>query len=268
MLDTILAPLKNLYIYRNLIFQLIRRDVLSRYQGSYLGIAWSLCLPLLTLAVYALVFGVILRPRWPNVSDPLQFTLILFTGLLAFNFFSECVSRAPLLIISNSNYVKKVVFPIDVLVWVPIGSATFHLFLGLFPWLFLVALSGGKISYLSLLLPIVFLPLMLFTVGLSWFLSALGVFIRDVGQIIGVGVQLLLYLGPVIYPRDILPERFQWLMYLNPVTVPVEQFRNILNFGLLPDFLALAVYTFAAFLVAFLGRLFFEKTRHGFADVI
>lgn len=263
-----LAPLKNLYLYRNLIFQLIRRDVLSRYQGSFLGIAWSLCLPLLTLAVYALVFGVILSPRWPNISDPMQFTLILFTGLLAFNFFSECVSRAPFLIISNSNYVKKVIFPIDVLVWVPIGSATFQLCLGLIPWTLLVFLFGGKISYLSVLLPLVFLPLMVLTVGVSWFLSALGVFIRDVGQVVGVGVQLLLYLGPIIYPREVLPERFQWLMYLNPVTVPVEQFRNILNFGLVPDFLALSVYTLVAFLVAYLGRLFFEKTRHGFADVI
>ena len=263
-----LAPLKNLYIYRNLIFQLIRRDVLSRYQGSFLGIAWSLCLPLLTLAVYALVFGVILSPRWPNVSDPMQFTLILFTGLLAFNFFSECVSRAPFLIISNSNYVKKVIFPIDVLVWVPIGSAIFHLCLGLIPWALLVFLFGGEISYLVVLLPLVFLPLMLLTVGVSWFLSALGVFIRDVGQVVGVGVQLLLYLGPIIYPREVLPERFQWLMYLNPVTVPVEQFRNILNFGLAPDLWALSVYTLVAFLVAYLGRLFFEKTRHGFADVI
>lgn len=264
----ILAPLKNLYIYRNLIFQLIRRDVLSRYQGSFLGIAWSFCLPLLTLAVYALVFGVILSPRWPNVSDPMQFTLILFTGLLAFNFFSECVSRAPFLIISNSNYVKKVIFPIDVLVWVPIGSATFHLCLGLIAWTFLVFLFGGEISYLFALLPLVFLPFMVLTVGVSWFLSALGVFIRDVGQVVGVGVQLLLYLGPIIYPIEVLPERFQWLMYLNPVTVPVEQLRNILNFGLVPDFSALLVYTLVAFLVAYLGRLFFEKTRHGFADVI
>lgn len=136
------------------------------------------------------------------------------------------------------------------------------------PWTLLVFLFGGEISYLFVLLPIVFLPLMVLTVGVSWFLSALGVFIRDVGQVVGVGVQLLLYLGPIIYPREVLPERFQWLMYLNPVTVPVEQFRNILNFGLAPDFVALSVYTLIAFLVAYLGRLFFEKTRHGFADVI
>lgn len=264
----ILAPLKNLYVYRNLVLQLVRRDVLSRYQGSFLGIAWSLCIPLLTLAVYSLVFGVILRPRWPNVSDPMQFTLILFTGLLAFNFFSECVSRAPFLIISNSNYVKKVIFPIDVLVWVPIGCAVFHLCLGLVPWVLLVFLSSGEVSNLFFLLPLVFFPLMLMTVGLSWFLSALGVFIRDIGQIVGVSVQLLLYLGPVIYPREVLPERFQWLMYLNPITVPIEQFRNILNFGLVPDFVALSVYTLIALLVAYSGRLFFEKTRHGFADVI
>lgn len=268
MINAIIFPLKNLYIYRNLVFQLIKRDILSRYRGSFLGGAWSLCLPLLTLVVYALVFGVILKPRWPNISDPLQFTLILYTGLLVFNFFSDCISRSPFLIVSNPSFVKKVMFPVDVLVWVSIGSSAFNLLIGLLPWFLLVFLFGGKISYLIVLLPLVILPLVLLTVGLSWFLSATGVFVRDVGQIISVTVQLLLYLGPVIYPRAILPERFQWLMYLNPVTVPVEQFRNILNFKIFPDFMALLIYTLIAFLVAFLGRLFFEKTRHGFADVI
>lgn len=262
------GPVLDIHRYRNLLYQLIKRDISSRYQGTLIGIAWSLVLPLLTLGVYAIVFGLILQPRWPNVSDPSMFTLLLFSGLLVFNFFSECASRATSLIVTNANYVKKVVFPIDLLIWVPIGSALFHITLGVFAWVALVLASGGQLYWTFLLAPLVLLPLIIMSAGISYFLSAIGVFVRDVGQIIAVSVQLLMYLGPVIYPREVLPEKFQWLMALNPITVPVEQFRNILNYGLLPDVASLAIYTVAGCIVAWLGRLFFQKTRHGFADVI
>lgn len=262
------APLFEIHRYRNLLYQLIKRDISSRYQGTVIGVAWSLVLPLLTLGVYSLVFGLILQPRWPNVPDPSMFTLLLFSGLLVFNFFSECASRATSLIVSNANYVKKVVFPIDLLIWVPIGSAFFHISLGLLAWAILVLVLGGQLYWTMVLAPLVLLPLIIMSAGLSYFLSAIGVFIRDVGQIIAVSVQLLMYLGPVIYPREVLPERFQSLMAFNPITIPVEQFRNILNYGLLPDFQALFIYAMTGCIVAWLGRLFFEKTRHGFADVI
>lgn len=258
----------DIYCYRHLLYQLIKRDISLRYQGSFIGIAWSFLFPLLTLAVYSLVFGVILKPRWPNVTDPAMFTLILFSGLLVFNFFSECVSRAPSLIITNANYVKKVVFPVDLLIWIPIGSALFHLCLGLLAWVILVPILGGQIYLTMLLMPVVLLPLILLTAGLSWFFSALGVFVRDIGQVISVSIQLLMYLGPIIYPREVLPERYQWLMSLNPITIPVEQFRNILNAGVLPDMQALAIYTSTSLVITCLGKLFFDKTRHGFADVI
>ena len=256
---------KDIYIYRSLLYQLIRRDISTRYQGSYLGIAWSFFFPLLTLGVYAVVFGIILTPRWPNMNDPAQFTLILFSGLLVFNFFSECISRAPSLIVSNANYVKKVVFPIEVLIWVPIGTALFHLLLGIMAWTFLGLILGNKLNLTMLVIPLAVLPLTMFTAGICWFLAALGVFVRDVGQLIGVSVQLLLYLGPIIYPREILPERFQWLMSINPITIPVEQFRNILNYGVSLDLTTMAIYMIVSLLFVWLGKTFFEKTRHGFA---
>lgn len=260
--------LTDIYRYRNLLHQLIKRDISSRYQGTFIGIAWSFFFPLLTLAVYALVFGVILTPRWPNVSDPAMFTLILFPGLLLFNFFAECTSRAPSLIIANANYVKKVVFPVDLLIWVSIGTALFHLLLGILAWVMLVLVLGGQIYWTLLLIPAALVPLVIITSGLSWFLSAFGVFVRDIGQVISVSVQLLLYLGPIIYPREVLPQQYQWLMSLNPITVPVEQLRNMLNMGVPPDMQALGVYTLVALVIAWLGKLFFDKTRHGFADVI
>lgn len=258
----------DVYRYRNLLFQLIKRDISSRYQGTFIGIAWSFFFPLLTLAVYALVFGVILTPRWPNVSDSSMFTLILFSGLMVFNFFAECASRAPSLIIANANYVKKVVFPVELLIWIPIGTALFHLILGIIAWAVLVIFLGRQLYWTLTLIPCVLLPLTILTAGISWFLAALGVFVRDVGQVISVSVQLLMYLGPIIYPREVLPKDYQWLMNLNPIAIPAEQFRNLLNMGVLPDWNTLGYYTLAALVIAWLGKLFFDKTRHGFADVI
>lgn len=260
--------LSNIYRYRNLLYQLIKRDISSRYQGTFIGIAWSFFFPLLTLAVYALVFGVILTPRWPNISDPSMFTQILFSGLLVFNLFAECASRAPGLIIANANYVKKVVFPVDLLIWIPIGTALFHLILGLTAWTVLVIALGGQLYWTLTLIPFILLPLVILTAGISWFLASLGVFVRDVGQVISVSVQLLMYLGPIIYPREVLPKDYQWLMSLNPITIPAEQFRKLLNMGLPPDWQSLGCYTLAALAIAWLGKLFFDKTRHGFADVI
>ncbi|TXH04368.1 MAG: ABC transporter permease, partial [Candidatus Moraniibacteriota bacterium] len=233
-----LDALRALFSYRNLILQLVKRDIASRYQGAFLGIAWSLVFPLLTLAVYGFVFGVVLQPRWPSVEGPIQFTLILFSGLLIFNFFSECLARAPLLLVSNANFVKKVVFPIEILIWVPIATALFHLGLGLLAWFVLNLVVGASISWSFLLFPFALAPLILLVAGLTWFLCALGVFVRDVAQVIGVSMQLLLYLGPIIYPREILPEGLRWLMLLNPLTIPVEQFRNVVNFGMVLDWQA------------------------------
>ncbi len=263
-----LDALRALYSYRNLILQLVKRDISSRYQGSFFGIGWSLIFPLLTLAVYGFVFGIVLQPRWPNVEGPIQFTLILFSGLLIFNFFSECVSRAPLLLVSNANFVKKVVFPIEVLIWVPIATALFHLGLGLLAWFVLNLVVGGDISWSLLFFPLTIAPLIFLVAGLSWFLCALGVFVRDVAQVIGVSMQLLLYLAPIIYPREVLPDGMRWLMLLNPLTIPVEQFRNAVNFGVAIDWHAILLFWVASLVVCRLGVLFFEKSRRGFADVV
>lgn len=256
------------YRFRNLLYQLIKRDITSRYQGTVIGLAWPLVLPLLTLGVYAFVFGFVLQPRWPTDSTSGTFTSLLFTGLLVFSFFAECSSRSSSLIANNANYVKKVVFPIELLIWVPIGSAMFNMTLGLLAWLVVHFVGGGDLHFTMFLAPLVVIPFVIMCVGISYFLSAVGVFVRDVGQVVAVSVQLMMYLAPVIYPREVLPEEFQWIMALNPITIPVEQFRNVLNYGILPDFVSLVTYTFVACLVGGLGRVFFEKMRRGFADVI
>jgi len=263
-----LGALKSVYIYRNLILQLVKRDIAARYQGALIGASWSLIFPLLSLAVYGFVFGVILKPRWPGVEDSLQFTLILFSGLLVFNFFSECLSRAPSLMVANANFVKKVVFPIDILIWVPIVAALYHLMLGIIAWLLLCLVVGQGISWTFLLFPFAIIPLVFIVAGFSWFLSALGVYVRDVAQVIGVSMQLLLYLGPIIYPREALPKDFRWVMLINPLTVPVEQFRNVVNFGASLDWLQIAIFWLASLMVFLAGKRFFDKCRHGFADVV
>lgn len=263
-----LDAFKSVYIYRNLILQLVRRDIAARYQGALIGASWSLIFPLLSLAVYGFVFGVILKPRWPGIEDSLQFTLILFSGLLVFNFFSECLSRAPSLMVANSNFVKKVVFPIDILIWVPIVAALYHLMLGMIAWFLLCLAVGQGISWTFFLFPFAITPLVFIVAGFSWLLSALGVYVRDVGQVIGVAMQMLLYLGPIIYPREALPEDFRWAMLINPLTVPVEQFRNVVNFGTSLDWLQIAIFWLVSLVVFLSGKLFFDKCRHGFADVV
>lgn len=264
MLDT----LKSIYIYRNLILQLVKRDIFSRYQGSFIGVFWTLLLPLLSLAVYGFVFGVILKPRWPNIEDPMQFTLILFSGLLIFNFFSECLTRAPSLLVENASFVKKVVFPIDILIWIPIAAALFHLMIGIIAWLLLCFIVGSDVSWTFLFFPVVVFPMLFLIAGFSWFLSAFGVYVRDVVQVIGVGMQFLLYLGPIIYPREALPESVRWVMLLNPLTVPVEQFRNVVNFGIALNWSQIIFFWLVALIIFMLGKCFFNKCKHGFADVV
>lgn len=262
------SSLRAIFEYRHLLKQLVIRDISGRYKGSIFGKAWAFFYPLMNLCLYGIVFGIILKPRWPNVEDPIQFSLILFTGLLVFNFFSECITRSPSLIISNANYVKKVVFPIEILPLVSIGSALFHMLLGFLAWVIISFYFGAKFTLCILYFPLIIAPLILLTAGISWFLAAVGVFIRDINQVLSLMVQCFLYLGPILYPREVLPENIRWFMLLNPITIPVEQLHNLLNFGIHPDFLSLTEYGLFSVIICILGRIFFDLTKRDFADVI
>lgn len=259
----------------SLVLQLIRRDIAARYRGSVLGVAWSLLTPLLILAVFTLTFGTVFQSRWPQAPgagsaapSTAEFALILFAGLTVFNVFSEVVNRAPSLVLANANYVKKVVFPLEILPLVAMGSALFNACLSLMVLLGFMLVVFGGIPPTALLLPIVLTPLVLVTLGLAWLLASLGVYLRDIGQILGPVTMALMFLTPIFYPATALPEWVRRWLFLNPLALTIEQARDVLIWGRLPDFAALLLYFIAALVVAGLGLVWFQKTRRGFADVL
>ena len=261
--------LVSLWQHRALILNLVRREVVGRYRGSVLGIFWSLATPVLMLVVYTFVFSVIFKARWSGGSESkTEFALVLFAGLLVFNLFAECISRAPSLVLANANYVKKVVFPLEVLPWVAMGSALFQFAVSFGVWLLAYLVLIGLPHWTVLLGPLVMAPFVLLVMGLSWALASLGVFLRDVGQFIGIAVQVLMFLTPVFYPVSALPDPFKSILLMNPLTPPIEMMRDVMYWGRLPSFQLWLLGTMMSVLVAVLGFAWFQKTRKGFADVI
>lgn len=248
---------------------MVRREVIGRYRGSFLGLLWSFINPVLMLGIYTFVFGFVFKTRWgQGDTDKYEFAVMLFAGLIVFNLFSECISRAPGLILSNVNYVKKVIFPLEILPWVVLGSALFHAGISLAVLLIFLAVIGHDFSWSMLWLPVVLAPFLLLTMGLSWLLASIGVFIRDVGQLVGMALTVLLFMSPIFYPLSALPEAIRHYLLLNPLTLVVEQVRNILLWAQQPDWRSLAIYSVASLFIAWFGLLWFEKTRKGFADVL
>lgn len=254
---------------RHLIYSLVKRDVLGRYRGTAMGLLWSFFNPVLMLAVYTFVFSVVLKTRWTGGSESkAEYALVLFAGLIVFNLFSECINRAPSLILSNANYVKKVVFPLEVLPIVTIGSALFHFLISLLVWGIFYGFFFGFPPRTIFYLPFVIFPLFMQSLGMGWFLASIGVYLRDVAQIVGVLTSILLFLSPIFYPASALPEQYRILMNINPITFVVEQARNAMLFNVAPSWFELIGQTFFSLFVSWFGFSWFQKTRKGFADVI
>jgi lipopolysaccharide transport system permease protein len=261
--------IKNLLCNRHLIIQMIRREVIGRYKGSIFGLAWSFFNPIVMLAVYTFVFSYIFKSRWVGGSDSkTEFALVLFSGLMVFNLFSECVNRAPGLILSNVNYVKKVVFPLEILPVVALGASLFHFVISLIVWVGFYLIFFGLPNYTIIYLPLVIFPIVLMTLGFSWFLASLGVYLRDVGQIIGIITTVLMFLSPIFYPIMALPEEYRSVMLFSPLTFIVEQTRDIMVWGKGFNWIGWTIYTAASSIIAWLGFVWFQKTRKGFADVL
>lgn len=263
------AMIKSVLINRNLIHVLIRREVIGRYKGSMLGIFWSFFTPAFMLVVYTFVFSVVFKARWAGGGDSKsEFALVLFAGLLVFNLFSECVNRAPGLVLANTNYVKKIVFPLEILPLVSLGAALFHTTVSLLAWLVFYVVLFGIPPVTILLLPLVLFPLVLLTLGISWFLASISVYLRDIGQLIGILTTAMLFLSPIFYPLSTLPESYQTVLQANPLTLPVEMARDVLFWGKTPQWGSLAAYSAVSVFIAWSGFTWFQKTRKGFADVI
>lgn len=260
--------LKSLYRHRSLVLELTRRDFSGRYQGSLGGVFWSFVQPLFLLSVYTVAFGLILRSRWGVTGSTTDYAIMLFAGLIVFNAFSEVLVKSAKLIIDNPNFVKKIVFPLELLPVITAASALLHTLIGLCVWFGAYLLIYGLPHPTALLFPLVLFCLVPVLLGVGWLVSALGVVVRDISQVTGMLSHTLLFLTPIFYSIETAPPLLQQLLLLNPLTFIVEQIRAVLFVGVLPDFVGLAIYFAIASLLAWAALLVFRRLRPTFADLV
>jgi lipopolysaccharide transport system permease protein len=242
---------------------------MGRYKGSMLGIAWSLFNPLLMLTIYTIVFSVAFKARWgTGEENKVAFAIMLFSGMIIHSFFAECLNRAPGLITSHSNYVKKVVFPLEILPWMALLSAALHFLVSFGVLLLFCLLAGVPVHMGVLLIPIALLPLILMILGLSWILASLGVYLRDLSQVMSVVTTVALFLAPVFYPIEALPAAYRAVLLWNPITFPVIQLRDLMLWGKPLQWLEWSISLALGEAICFIGYWWFQKSRRGFADVL
>jgi lipopolysaccharide transport system permease protein len=265
-----LGPIYNLYLHRDLLRQFTRREVEVRYRGSFLGIVWSLAAPLCMLTIYTVVFSTIFQARWrPGApASPGEFAITLFAGLIAFNLFAECLHRAPTLVVAHPGYVRKVIFPLEILPASVLGAALFHAAIGIALLIAGQLILSGSVSATAVLLPLAALPLVFLTLGVSWFLASLGVYVRDTAHVVGMAMQVLLFLTPIFYPIDAVPGRLSAVLRLNPLFHIIDGFRRVVVWEQPLAWNAWLATTMVSGVVAILGYTWFMKTKSGFADVL
>lgn len=247
-----------------------RREIQKKYQGTFLGLAWSVLSPLLMLAVYTFVFGVVFKTRWGDSGEEsyLDFAIKIFAGLIVFGIFSDLVNQAPSLVVGNTNYVKRVIFPLEILSIVSAGSTLFNAIVSVLVLLLVQFLLKGFLPLTFVFFPVIVLPVVLLGLGASWFFSALAVYVRDIAQFLGLLTSILFFTSAIFFPVSALPENYQFLIHLNPLVSIIEQSRNVLIYGKFPDWGSILIVSIFSILVAWLGFWWFQKTRKGFADVL
>jgi len=268
---SISALLTSLRKNRYLVLHMAQREIVGRYRGSVMGLAWSFFNPMLMLAVYTFVFSVVFKARWGGADideSRGMFAIVLFVGMITHSLFAEVINRAPTLIISNVNYAKRVIFPLEALPVISICTALFHAAVSMGILLGAFIIMKGYIHWTVVFLPIVIMPLIILTLGFAWALASLGVFLRDVSQTISIITTIMLFLAPVMYPISAVPPKLQLVIMANPLTFIINQARAVLIFGNQPQWLGLAIYFLVATLIAWGGFAWFQKTRKGFADVL
>ena len=262
--------LAGLWHERHLTRQLTWREITGRYRSSMLGLLWSFITPLVTLSLYTYVFGVVFKARWPGARTGSlgEFGLMLFAGLTAFTLLSECINRAPHLITAQPNYVKKVVFPLEILPVSVLGAALFHAGISLLLLALAEQVVLGRVVWTILLAPLVLLPLVLLALGTSWAIASLGVFFRDIGHTVALIMQVLFFTTPIFYALEAVPAPWRdWLLW-NPLVAVVDNMRRVSVSGTTPNWHSLATSAICGLVVFSLGHAWFVKTKRGFADVL
>lgn len=266
---TLISMLKSIFRHRELLWDLVKRDFIGRYKGSMLGIIWSMFNPLLMLVIYTIVFSVAFKAKWGSgVENKVSFAIVLFSGIVVHSFFAECINRAPDLIRSQPNLVKKVIFPLEILPWMILISSFFHFLISMIILLIFCLIAGMPIHGGAIIIPIALIPLMLLNLGFAWIFASLGVFLRDLSQIMGILTTVSLFMAPIFYPAKALPQVFGKILIWNPITLPVIQLRNLLLWGKPFLWSSWAISLVISIAICQLGYWWFQKTRHGFADVL
>ena len=258
---------------RELIKVLVRRDITGRYKGSSLGILWSVINPLTMLVVYTYVFSSIFNSRWggalsQETQSPGEFAIRLFTGLIVFNVFAECIIKAPTLITNNANYVKKIIFPIEILGIVTTTGALYNAMIGTVMILIAKLALGQGISIVILYLPILWIAYTLMLTGFCWTLATIGVIFRDSAQITTSLVNVMMFLSPVFYPTTAIPENVRWLTNANPIGYVIMETRNILLSNSEPDIWLLSKFIMASIVIGEAGLWIIKRNQHKFGDML
>lgn len=262
--------IKNYWSNRQLIKQFSEREIFSRYKGSILGILWSFITPLIMITVYTFVFSVVFKGRWGiEASDnKFEFAVIMFCGLTVYNIFNEVINRSPMLIVSNVNYVKKVIFPLEVLPATALISTFVH---GIINMIILVVAANVFVrtsAWTILLAVIILIPLLMFVLGLSLLISSLSVYIRDLSNTVGLVTNVLFYITPIFYPISEVPEFLRPYMYINPLTSVVENFRSVVIWGTTPNWTSFLINFVVSYVILSIGYYVFKKVQRGFSDVL
>jgi len=255
--------------HASLLWQFARREVAGRYRGSLIGFGWAVLNPLLLLAIYTFVFSVVFRIRWDGpVTDRMGFALVVYAGMIVHGFFAECMTRAPQLVVDNRNLVKRVVFPLEILPWSTLAVAGFHLVVGLALIALALLVKDGALPLSAFALPLIVVPLALLSLGVVYACAALGVYLRDLSQVVGFFALTLLFLSPVFYPPSAVPAEWRFVIALNPIATFIEMTRGALLYGTWPAPGPLSFMWVGSLAAAWLGFYAFQRTRRGFADVL
>ena len=261
-------PLCHWYTAIYLTGELVKREIKERYRGSILGVWWALITPMAMLLVFTFVFGEIFQAKWHGGGSVIEFGLNLYAGLIVFWFFAEVIGKAPALVYSQPNFVKKVIFPLEILPLVSIFSALFHFFINMGILCIAAFFLKGTLPLSIIVLPFAPLACIPMLLGIAWMLSSIGVYIKDISAIVGVAMNMLMFLSPIFYPLEAVPEKFRWLFSLNPTSFIIEWVRGSVMGGIFPNGIVLVIYVGISLVIGMLGLKCFKALRGGFADVL
>lgn len=254
--------------HHDLLKSLIKREVRTKYRNATLGMSWMIINPLLLLGTYTLVFGFIYGNKWRNLDTTGDFVLMLFCGLIIYMIFSETMSRSCITIRSQPNLIKKVVFPLEILPLVVVGTCVFTACINLLILVFLTFLIKFNLPATILFAPIVILPFILLMAGFAWIVAGSAVFLPDLDNVVIFLNTLMLFLSPIFYPVSAAPEILQPFFMFNPLAFPIEELRKVLLLGESPYWTGLAIYCVVASILAYLGFWIFQQGREIFSDVV